>query len=73
MEDLIKKLRILAIQEDKNRDKASHYLRIVENELSYALYCLYGKNEDKSHSKMTVHQDEGLVFIYFPSFIVNFT
>lgn len=64
MEDLIKKLRILAIQEDKNRDKAAHYLRVIENELSYALYLLYGKNEERSHSKMSVHQDGGLVFIY---------
>lgn len=64
MEDLIKKLRILAIQEDKNRDKAAHYLRIIENEIAYALYCLYGKNAAKSHSKLPVHIDEGLLFIY---------
>lgn len=64
MEDFIKKLRILAIQEDKNREKAAHYLRIIENELSYALYRIYGKNGDKSHSKLVVHGDEDLVFIY---------
>lgn len=64
MEDFIKKLRILAIQEDKNREKAAHYLRIIENELSYALYRIYGKKPDTTHSKLVVHQDEGLVFIY---------
>lgn len=63
-DDLLKKLRILAIQEDKNRDKAAHYLRLIENEIAYALYCLYGKNPKKSHSKLTVHADEGLIFIY---------
>lgn len=63
-DDLLKKLRILAIQEDKNRDKAAHYLRLIENEIAYALYCLYGKNPKKSHSKLTVHGDEGLLFIY---------
>ncbi|MEX3623694.1 hypothetical protein [Viridibacillus arvi] len=62
MEDLIKKLKFLAIQEEKNREKAAHYLRIIENEISFALYCLFGKN--KSHSKLQVHHDEGLVFIY---------
>lgn len=63
-DDLLKKLRILAIQEDKNRDKAAHYLRLIENEIAYALYCLYGKNSKTSHSKLTVHADAGLLFIY---------
>lgn len=63
-DDLLKKLRILAIQEDKNRDKAAHYLRLIENEIAYALYCLYGKNPKTSHSKLTVHADAGLIFIY---------
>ncbi|WP_121616744.1 hypothetical protein [Virgibacillus halodenitrificans] len=63
-DDLLKKLRILAIQEDKHRDKAAHYLQLIENEIAYALYCLYGKNPKKSHSKLTVHIDEGLIFIY---------
>jgi hypothetical protein len=63
-DDVLKKLRILAIQEEKNREKAAHYLRLIENEIAYALYCLYGKNSKKSHSEVIVHADEGLIFIY---------
>lgn len=64
MEDLIKKLRLLAIQEEKNREKVTQYLRLIENEIAYALYFLYGKSTGRSHSKMMVNGDEGLVFIY---------
>ena len=64
MEDLIKKLRLLAIQEDKNRDQAANCLKTIENEIAYALYFLYGKNTSRSHSKIEVNLDEGLFFIY---------
>lgn len=64
MEDLVKKLRMLAIQEEKNREKVTKCLRLIEKEIAYALYFLYGKSASRSHSKLMVNSEEGLVFIY---------
>lgn len=58
MEDLIKKLRFLTIQDTKYKEKANEYLKSIEGEISYALILLYGKIK----SKFIVNEDVGLIF-----------